>query len=159
MSCNCGCEDSITALQGETGEAGTSVAVTTGAFSTAASAVEYVITANRLSTAANALDYDWSVVTIPAGVGAANVAIFSATAQINATGAHNVTITVIETGSGAPVAGISFEQNCGTRETVNVRFQIGNVVEGAVYAIHFATSDPTVTATLKGGNCRIDIYG
>lgn len=158
--CNCSdCSESITALTGPPGLDGTTTSITTGAFSTAASAVEYVITANRLSTAANALDYDWSVVTIPAGVGAANVAIFSATAQINATGAHNVTITVIETLSGAPVAGISFEQNCETRQTVNVRFQIGNVIEGAIYAIHFATSDPTVTATLKGGNCRIDIYG
>ncbi len=153
--CNCGCE-SITALQGATGSDGSSTVVSTSGLSTTA-AVHSLYTANRASSASSALDYDWSVITIPA-IAASNIAVFNAMFAITATAAHTVTVTVIETGSGAPVAGISYVQVCETSETINVRFQIANVTAGQIYAIHLATSDPTVTATLKGGNCQIDIF-
>lgn len=157
MSCNCGCDDSITALQGVAGDDGTSTGVATSSFSTAASSLEYVYTANRANTASNALDYDWSVITIPA-VSTANVAIFSAMFQVNATTTHDVTITVLNTLSGAPVSGINFIQNAGTRELINVRFEIANVAQNDVFALHIVSSDPAVTPLLKGGNCEIKIY-
>lgn len=156
MSCNCSdCTESITALTGETGAAGTSVAIATGSYSTSATSLEYVYTTNRASTASNALDYSWTIITIPA-VSAANVAIFDAMFQLNAVSAYDLTVTVL--GDGAPVAGISFVQNCSTRETVNVRFEIANVTQGLVYAIRLVSSDAGAVATLIGGNCRIDIY-
>lgn len=155
-NCGCGCDENIRALEGETGSDGTSTVISTAVLSTTA-AVHSLYTANRASTASNALDYDWSVITIPA-IAASNIAIFDAMFAITATGAHTVTVTVIETGSGAPVSGISFAQVCETSETISARFQIANVTAGQIYAIHLATSDPTVTATLKGGNCQIDLY-
>lgn len=154
--CGCGCSDSITITEGEQGNDGTSTVLSTSALSTTA-AVHSLYTANRASTASTALDYDWSVITIPA-IAASNIAIFDAMFVVTATGAHTITVTVLETGSGAPVSGISYAQVCDTSETINVRFQIANVTEGQIYAIHLATSDPTVTATLTGGNCQIDLY-
>jgi hypothetical protein len=103
------------------------------------------------------LDYDWTLITVPA-VASANVALFDAMFQVNATDVHDVTVTVLNTLSGAPVAGISFIQSCGTRELINVRFEIANVSENDVYALHIVSSDPAVTPTLKGGNARVDIY-
>jgi len=153
--CNCGCE-SITALQGETGSDGSSVVIAATGYSGTA-AVHLLYTANRASSASNALDYDWSVITIPA-IAASNIAVFNAMFAITATGTHTVTVTVIETGSGAPVAGISYVQVCETSETINVRFQIANVTAGQIYAIHLATSDLGAAPALKGGNCQIDIF-
>lgn len=156
--CGCGCEGTvITALEGPAGSDGTTTGVVTGGFSTSASTLEYVYTTNRASTSANALDYDWSIITIPA-VSASNVAIFDVMFQINATDVHNVTMTVLETLSGAPVAGISFVQNCGTREMMSARFEVANVTQGQIYALHLVSSDPAVSPSLRGGNARIDIY-
>ncbi len=157
MSCACNdCTENITALTGDTGADGTSTVISTSVLSTTA-AVHSLYTANRASTASNALDYDWSVITIPS-VAASNIAIFDAMFAVTSTGAHTVTVTVLNTLSGAPVSGISYVQVCETSETINVRFQIANVAQNDVFAIHLVTSDPTVTATLKGGNCQIDIY-
>lgn len=162
MSCNCNdCTENITALGGETGSDGTSTVISTSVLSTTA-AVHSLYTANRLDSASNNVyaagaGYQWSVVTIPA-IAASNIAIFDFTAQINATDTHTVTVTVLNTNSGAVVANVSAIQACGVNESLAMRFQIGDVVEGDVFAIKFLSDGTTVTPVLTSGNCQIDLY-
>ncbi len=160
-NCGCSCDESVTALIGATGSDGTSEVIATASLSTTA-AVHYMYTANRLDTASNNVyaagaGYEWSLITIPA-VAASNIAIFDLTAQINATDVHTVTVTVLNTNSGAPVANISAIQACGLRESLAMRFQIGNVVQGDVFAVKILSDGAAVTPVLTSGNCQIDIY-
>jgi hypothetical protein len=56
------------------------------------------------------------------------------------------------------VANISAIQNCGTRERLSFRFEIGNVTSGAVYTLKFLSSSAVVSAALRGAHYRTDIY-
>jgi hypothetical protein len=160
--CNCSCSncEPIEALTGEQGEEGTSTGIVAGGVTIASTSVEFVRTANRDNTSSDSIasNYDWTVVTIPDGVGASNIVTFSADMQINATDVHIVTITALETGSGLAISGFERVQSCGTREAISVRFQTTGVTAGQIYAIRLDSDAAGVTPVLKGANCEVTIY-
>lgn len=159
MSCNCGCTDSITALQGDTGRDGTSTVLATSPVSGAAT-VEYLYTANRLNTASNDIynataGYQWTIMTVPA-VSASNVMTIQVSAQINATDVHTTTATLLV--GGAPVANVSAVQACGVNERMTFQFQTSGLTQGSVVIIKLVSNGALVTPVLTGGLAVVNIY-
>lgn len=160
-NCGCGCDDSVTALQGEQGNDGTSVVVETSPMS-ATAAVHYMYTANRLYTTSDDLwnggsGYQWSVLGIIPAVPATNVITISMTAQINATDVHTVTATLLV--GGAPVANLQAIQSCGLRESMCWNVQTSGLTAGQAIAIKLVSDGAASTPVLKGGNVIMNIYG
>lgn len=158
-SCNCGCTDNITSLEGPQGSDGTSTEVVSTPISTVA-AYHGLTTVRRLDTATDDIynggnGYAATLITIPT-VAAANLMIVDFNAQINATDIHDVTVTILA--GGVPVANLGRIQNCGTRESLSGRFEVGNVTAGTVYTLKFLSSSAVVTAVIRGGHFRTDIY-
>lgn len=157
--CGCADEGNITALQGATGDDGTSVVVETSPMSGAAT-VQYRYTANRLYTSSDDIwnagnGYQWSIMTVPA-VAATNVINISMTAQINATDVHTVTATLLI--GGAPVANLQAIQSCGLRESMSWNVQTSGLTAGQAIAIKLVSDGAAVTPVLKGGNVIIDLF-
>ena len=163
MANGCGCADcttAITSLTGATGAAGTSTVVATSGLAATAT-VEHFLTTQRLDTASNAVaPYTWSIVTIPT-VATTNVAVFNVNAEVTATGAHDLTLTVVDItnpASPAVVANLSRTFNSVVTTGVSFNFEISNVVSAAIYGIIFTSSDVGVTPLLTGGHSQITIY-
>lgn len=158
-SCNCGCTDSVTSLQGETGADGTSIVLATAPRSGIA-AYEALYTSSRLSTSTDDIwnggsGYTWSIMTVPA-VDASNVMTISLTAQINATDVHIVTATLLVNGVALPnTAAI---QSCGTRESLAWNVQTSGLTEGQTIAIKLLSDSAIVTAQFKNGLAIVNLY-
>lgn len=159
--CGCADEGNVTALQGATGNDGTSVIISTSPMSGVA-AVHYMYTANRLYTASDDIynsgnGYSWSVLGTVPSVPATNVITISMTAQINATDVHTVTATLLV--GGAPVANLQAIQSCGLRESMSWNVQTSGLTAGQAIAIKLVSDGAAVTPVLKGGNVIMNIYG
>lgn len=159
MSCSCGCDDNITALQGAQGDDGTSVVLATTPRSGIA-AYNAMYTSSRLNTSADDIynggnGYVWSIMTVPA-VAASNVMTISLTIQINSTDVHTVTATLLVAGAALPNVGAI--QYCGTRESMSWNVQTSGLTEGQTIAVKLLSDSAVVTAVAKGGLAIVNLY-